>query len=88
MEAMHKCGFQVLNHHPYSPDLAPSDYYLFPNIKKDLRGKKLESDEEVKAAISTHFEAKDKKYFFDGIHKLIQRYDKCIRLNPSMTLGI
>jgi hypothetical protein len=54
----------MLKHSPYSPDLAPCDYYLFPNMKKDLRGKKFESDEEVKAAISTHFEAKDKKIFF------------------------
>jgi hypothetical protein len=36
--------------------------------------------DEVKAAILTHFEAKYIKYFFDGIHKLIQRYDKCVRL--------
>jgi histone-lysine N-methyltransferase SETMAR len=67
MKAMHKCGFQMLNYPPYSPDLALCDYYLFPNMKKDLRGKKFESDEEVKAVISIQFEAKDKKYFFDGI---------------------
>jgi len=27
-------GFQCLDHPPYSPDLAPSDYYLFPGLKK------------------------------------------------------
>jgi len=27
-------GFQVLDHPPYSPDLAPSDYHLFPGLKK------------------------------------------------------
>jgi len=27
-------GFQYLNHTPYSPDLAPSDYHLFPGLKK------------------------------------------------------
>ena len=27
-----QCGFQQLNHPPYSPDLAPSDYFLFPQI--------------------------------------------------------
>ncbi|XP_026327857.1 histone-lysine N-methyltransferase SETMAR-like, partial [Hyposmocoma kahamanoa] len=49
MAALHKCGFQSLTHPPYSPDLAPSDYYLFPNLKKDLRGNKFRDDEEVKA---------------------------------------
>jgi hypothetical protein len=27
-------GFQFLDHPPYSPDLAPSDYHLFPGLKK------------------------------------------------------
>jgi len=29
-------GFQSLDHPPYSPDLAPSDYHLFPGPKKQL----------------------------------------------------
>ena len=27
-------GFHCLDHPPYSPDLAPSDYHLFPGLKK------------------------------------------------------
>jgi histone-lysine N-methyltransferase SETMAR len=27
-------GFQCLDHPPYSPDLAPSDYHLFPGLKE------------------------------------------------------
>ena len=33
MAAVHFCGFELVDHHPYFPDLAPSDYFLFPNIK-------------------------------------------------------
>ena len=29
-------GFQCLDHPPYSPDLAPSDYHLFPGLKKTV----------------------------------------------------
>jgi hypothetical protein len=32
-------GFQCLDHTPYSPDLAPSDYHLFPGLKKESKGK-------------------------------------------------
>jgi len=32
-------GFQYLGHPPYSPDLAPSDYHLFPGLKKQLKGR-------------------------------------------------
>jgi hypothetical protein len=28
-------GFQFLHHPPYSPDLAPSDHHLFPELKKN-----------------------------------------------------
>lgn len=80
MAALHKHGFQSIVHPPYSPDLAPSDFYLFPNLKKDLRGRKFSDDNEVKEAILAHFEAKDKKYFYDGLEKLIHRSNKCIVL--------
>jgi len=29
-------GFQFLDHPPYSPDLAPSDYHMFPGLKKTI----------------------------------------------------
>jgi len=31
-------GFQCLDHPPYSQDLAPLDYHLFPGLKKQLKG--------------------------------------------------
>jgi len=38
--------FQLVPHPPYSPDLA-SDYYLFPNMKKWLAGRRFYSNEEM-----------------------------------------
>ena len=38
MTAAAECGFEILPHPPYSPDMAPSDFYLFPNLKPHLRG--------------------------------------------------
>jgi histone-lysine N-methyltransferase SETMAR len=43
-------GFQCLDLPPYSPDLAPSDYHLFPGLKKQLKGRHFLSDAEVIAA--------------------------------------
>jgi len=40
-------GFQCLDHPPYSPDLAPSDYHLLPGLKKQLKGRHFSSDAEV-----------------------------------------
>ena len=36
MSAVHDRGFELIDHPPYSPDLAPSDYFLFPNLKNIL----------------------------------------------------
>ena len=46
-------GFHCLDHPPYSPDLAPSDYQLFPVLKKQLKGRHFSSDTEVIAAAET-----------------------------------
>ena len=46
-------GFQCLDQAPYSPDLAPSDYHLFPGLKKQLKGHLFPSEAEVIAASRT-----------------------------------
>ena len=44
---MHDCGFELVDHPPYSPDLVPSKYFLFPNMNKCLAGKQYWTDDEV-----------------------------------------
>ena len=36
MATVHDCGFKLVDHPTYSPDLAPSDYFLYPNMIKHL----------------------------------------------------
>jgi histone-lysine N-methyltransferase SETMAR len=43
-------GFQYLDHPPYSPDLVPSDYQLFPGLKEQLKGRHFSSDAAVVSA--------------------------------------
>jgi histone-lysine N-methyltransferase SETMAR len=45
-----KLDFLYLDHLPYSPDLAPSDYHLFPGLKRRLNGRNFSSCTEVIAA--------------------------------------
>lgn len=80
MSALRDCGFEVLSHPPYSPDLAPSDYFLFRNLKRELKGKRFSSNEEVQAAVTEYFESKDSNWFFHGIEALKKRYEKCIQV--------
>lgn len=80
MAALANSCFKVLTHPPYSPDLAPSDYFLFPNLKKELKGQRFESDEEIQNAVSWFFEGKDQNWFYQGIAALKNRYEKCIEV--------
>jgi len=57
-------GFQCLDHPPYSPDLAPLDYHLFPRLKKQLKGRHFSSDAEVIAAAETWLDGKHFDFFF------------------------
>jgi hypothetical protein len=36
-----------LKHPPYSPDLAPGDFYMFPTIKEQLTDIQMVNDEDV-----------------------------------------
>ena len=38
MDAVERNGYEFIPHPAYSPGLAPSDFFLFPNFKKDIRG--------------------------------------------------
>ncbi|XP_025829860.1 uncharacterized protein LOC112904322 [Agrilus planipennis] len=72
--------FELMPHPPYSPDLAPSDYFLFPNLKKWLGGKRFADNEEVIEAVNGYFEELDESVYRDGINRLEHRYEKCISL--------
>ncbi|GFO40821.1 histone-lysine N-methyltransferase SETMAR [Plakobranchus ocellatus] len=50
-DALRQLELTTLPHPAYSPDLAPSDYYLFPQLKKYLKGHHYDYDEEVIADV-------------------------------------
>ncbi|XP_046964572.1 histone-lysine N-methyltransferase SETMAR-like [Vanessa cardui] len=63
MTAIQESGFEILEHQPHSPDLAPSDFFLFPRLKEHLRGKKFEGNSEVMAAVAEFLESQSKDFF-------------------------
>ncbi|UYV79918.1 hypothetical protein LAZ67_18001073 [Cordylochernes scorpioides] len=44
--------WEFFTHPPYSPDLAPSDFHLFPALKLHLGGKHFANDDEVQAEVN------------------------------------
>ena len=79
MATARDCGFELVDHPPYSPDLAPSDYFLFPNImKKHSAGKQYQTNDEVISAIEDFFEDQDKSFYTTGIQALQDHSKKCV----------
>lgn len=72
--------FELLEHPPHSPDLAPSSYYLFPKLNKFLAGKRFASNEDVISAVNGYFSSLPKVHFKNGIETLQKRWAKCIEL--------
>jgi len=72
--------YELLEHPPYSPDLAPSDFCLFPKLKLFLAGQRFSSNQEAIAVVEGYFADVTKNYYRDGIMALENRWNKCISL--------
>lgn len=83
MAKLNELSYELLPHPPYSPDLAPSDYFLFADLKRMLAGKKFKTNDEVIAETEAYFNGKDKSYYKNGIEKLEDRYKRCIALDGN-----
>lgn len=75
-----QCGYEILQHPPYSPDLAPSDFFLFPQIKNPLRGRRFEDTDEVIQEVEQWFSAQSEEFYNDGLRKVKKRWEKCVTL--------
>jgi len=80
-ETITTLGWEVLPHPPYSPDLAPSDYHLFASMGHALTEQQFDSYEEVEKWVSEWFASKDDQFYWHGIHKLPERWAKCVESN-------
>ena len=72
---------------PYSPDLAPSDYYLFRFLQNSFNGKSLNGAEAVKSYLVQFFADKDQKFYERGIIKLPERWQKVIEQNGKYIIA-
>jgi len=75
-DAMACLKFTVVPHPPYSPDLAPSDFWLFPEFKETLKCQHFSSDAEVEAAVRKWLSSQRETFFTDGMQKWIEQMKK------------
>ena len=83
MVKLNESSFELLPCPPYFTDLAPSDYWLFADLKKMLQEKRFVSNAEVIAKTEAYSESKDESFYKKGIEKLEKRWNECITLEGN-----
>ena len=63
--------WEVLPHLPYSPDIAPSDYYLFGSTTDDLAEQHFLSYKDAKKWVISWIASKDVSFSQRGIHIVV-----------------
>jgi histone-lysine N-methyltransferase SETMAR len=84
MRKLRDLHYELLEHPPYSPYLAPTDFCLFPKLKLFLAGQRFSSNQEAIAAVKGYFTNLKKNHYRDGIMALEHRWNKRISLKGDM----
>ena len=79
-------GIKTVSQPPYSPDLAPCDFWLFPQLKEKLRGCRYETIEEMKEAVTKVIDMLTQEDFHGADQKFLERY-KCIAAGGDYVEG-
>ncbi|PNF36600.1 hypothetical protein B7P43_G13839 [Cryptotermes secundus] len=73
-------NLEAVPHAPYSPDLAPSDFRLFPTMKDTLRGRTFTSRAAIASAIFQWSKQTPTEAFAAAMGSWRRRCEKCVRL--------
>jgi histone-lysine N-methyltransferase SETMAR len=71
-------GFDLVDHPPYSPDLAPMDFRVFPVVKSALKGTRFETFEHLSNATQRVVSQLDEEWYIDMFQQWLARHEKCI----------
>ena len=77
----------VLDHPPYSPDLAPCDFFLFPKLKSSLKGARFESVKSITENSTNQLKAIASEDYSECFEKLKRRWQKCIAVEGDYFEG-
>jgi len=76
-------NWEIFDHPPYSPDLAPSNYHLFTKMKVWLATQHFHTNEELMDGVNNWLHNLAAPFFDEGLQKLVSRYDKCLNVDGN-----
>jgi hypothetical protein len=77
----------VIPHPPFSLNLTPCDFFLFPKIKLKLKGRRFDTSEEIQAESQKVLDTLIEKDFQEAFQKWRKRWDRCLYVRGNYFEG-
>lgn len=68
----------ILPHAPYSPDLSPTDFWVFADLHRFLDGRQFQDHHEISKAIDDYTSARSADFWRKGMKKLPERWRQVV----------
>ena len=82
-EYLKESGLNVLDHPPYSPDLSPCDFWLFPTLKEMLAGHRFESHCGIGSVVYQCLQHIPKEDYRVAFQKWVDRCKMCVEADGA-----
>jgi hypothetical protein len=76
-------NWEIFEHPPYSPHLAPSDYHLFTKMNFWLGNQRFHTKEELVGGVNNWLHNLAAPFFDEGLQELVSRYDRCLHVDGN-----
>ena len=86
-EFLVKNKIAVLEQPPFSPDLAPCDFFVFPKLKEVIKGTRFQDSEASRTAVTRELQAIPEESFQECVEAWQRRLEKCIRAQGDYLEG-
>lgn len=80
---LNEINLPCIPHPPYSPDLSPSDFHLFPSLKAFMCGEKFQNRNEVEQFVIKWIDSKNTSFFQKGFDVLPEKWQKCVDVDGN-----
>lgn len=77
LDLLHEQKWARLSHPPYSPDLAPCDFRVFPDLKKSIKGVRFTDQNELQSRVLGWLDERPKEYWEKAFCELRERWQVC-----------
>lgn len=83
-----KSNIKTVRHPPYSPDLAPCDFWVFPKLTERLAGRQFDRPQDLAKAINSELRAIPASEYRQAFDGWIRRHQKCIEKRGDYFEGL